>query len=399
MPSVTGKSSLFGDTKAIAKDLLEGCQGNFGKNALGFLCCDARVDGRQLNRLVSQALPFPVVGGTSLIMPLTQNPEELSATLILFEKEGLSVSVSLTDPLDEDNHAAQVKQLYEDCLAGLPEAPKLLLPYIPLVPGMTADLFVNALFHLAGNTPVFGGMTTNDLDAEPAFIFAGGEAYEDRMLLVGLSGPIEPAFAMDAQLTLVGEHAPRVEASALNVVERVDGMPFCDYLRSIGITPEDRINGIDALVQYGPLPAQLKNKLPDDFGVPEIRCISYTDVEKGVAAFSSEMPPGTRFNLGLILREDVKTSAKRSVDTLKKQMETGLEKGYEYSLLLAVPCVARYFAMVGGDNVETKLLLENLPKQLSVSAYYGFYEIAPVCDGQGVLHNRSNNASIVLCAL
>lgn len=399
MPAITNYSRNFGDNGAIVSDLLKGIE-NFGaENTIGFLVCDSRLDYSDLIEKIAQKVDFPVVGGTTMLMPLTENSDEISATFMAFEKAGLKYSISLSDPLVEDKRDEVMQRVYSSATEKLDGEPKLIMPYIPLIHGLATDRFISRLFELSGSVPVFGGVTTDDLDSTTAAVFMDGKAYSDRMVLLMLSGDIRPVFAMGSQLTVMAEYAPVVTESSENIVSRVDDMTFCDYMRSLGVAPEDRINGVDALVQYGPMPARLRYKLQDDDGVPEIRCISYTNVAEGSVAFSSDMPVGTRVNIGIIAKSDVEESARNCIDNLIEKSKAEIANGYEYTALFSVPCIARYFAMVGGENLESKLLKKAIPGDVAVSSYYGFCEIGPTYSKDGHTNNRSNNASIVMCGI
>jgi hypothetical protein len=371
------------------------------ENTIGFLMCDSRIDYASLIQTLMAALPFPVIGGTTLTMPLSSVGNELSAVLTIFEKEGLTWSIAVSDPFDKPRIPEHMKALYNSCISGLTGTPRLLIPFIPLIPGMTADVdaVISEIFSLAGNVPVFGGITTDDLDTTKAAVFAHGKAYSDRMALLALGGNISPVFGIGSRITAMSEYAPAVTESEGNIVRQVDGMPFCDYMKTIGIDPEERINGLDALVQYGPLPVQLKYKLADDDGVPEMRCISYTNTQDGSAVFSSTLPVGTRLNVGILTKDDVIESARECLRSVTEQMREREQAGQSYSMLLLVPCVARYFAMIGGQNLESLFLSQEVPHGLAMSSYYGFCEIAPSLGKNGEIHNRSYNASVVMCAL
>ena len=399
MATYTSYSTDFFQASAMANDLTAGIPKHLSANSIGFLICDSQVDYHELVRLLEDKIAIPVIGGTTFTDPLAGAKEERSATLTILDLEHLESSIQISEPLEQGLCNEQMKQLYDKCVGNLSTAPKLLMMYMPMIGGLTVDHFITRLISLAGDIPLFGGMNMNDLDSGQAAVFAGGKAYKDRMILIALGGDIRPVFGVGSQMTPMSEYAPAVTESDYNVVYRLDDMSFCDYMRSIGISPEDRRNGVDALVQYGPLPCQLRNKLAEDDGIAELRCISYTNVEAGSAAFSSSLPPGTRVNMGLIQKDDVAESFRACLDTLTQRMQKEEESGYQYSVLFTVPCVARYFAMLGGENLESRLLIDETPKNLAVSAFYGFLEVGPTLGKNGEVHNRSHNASIVMCAL
>ena len=271
---------------------------------------------------------------------------------------------------------------------------------LDIKPGISLrlDCFLSALFAEAGEIPVFGGVTTSDLVSTQAHVFAGHHAYKDRMVLLALGGDIQPVFAVGSQLTELTPYGPSVTEAEGRIVKKVDDMTFCEYMQRLGINPEDRVNGVDALVQYGPLPCRLYHKMDDDDGVPELRCISFTKLEDGSAAFSSRLPVGTRINMGTIQKSDVTESSERCLNEILTKMERWENDGYQYSVLFCVPCIARYFSMLGGENLERNLIRQNTPSRLMVNTFYGFCEIGPTENRQGY-HNRSHNASIVMCAI
>lgn len=398
MATYVGKSCNFDDVDIIVNDLLVNCRFNKTAGKPAFLVADSQINSPALVKALAQKTGFTVVGGTSFTYPMSENVNEVSAQLTVLDMDTLDYALGVSQPLKGPEMGAQIREVFEHCRATLKGEPKMWMLYLPFIPGFNIDAAVNAVFALAGETPVFGGVTTDDLDSTKAFVFAGDQAYTDRMVLLALGGDIKPVFAVGSQLTVMTEYGPAVTESCGNVVSRVDDMSFCDYMRSLGISPEDRVNGVDALVQYGPLPCRLRHKLVDDDGVPEIRCISCTNVNEGSAVFSSAMPVGTRVNMGVIQKNDVTESSSYCVNLLSKRMRREEELGYAYSVIFSVPCVARYFATLG-DAKFKKSLLAQIPDNLPFSMYYGFCEVGPTFSENGRLHNRSHNASVVMCAI
>jgi|GEM_PF-2910054 len=402
MRSSTYTSTSFIGPEAIAEDILSAMPPDEASDSrIGFLFCDSQVDYSAVVATLADRLDFPVVGGTVLGFPFAgSDGKEFSAALMVLRKEGLKVAVIVSDPLDQERHKEQMRAVFERCRDALGEAPKLVLPFFPLMPGMPTGLFINDIFDLAADIPTFGGTTTNDLISTRPAIFAGGAAYGDRMTLVMLGGPIRPVFATSNLVSPTVEYAPTVTRSVENEVYRVDGDSFCEYMRTIGISPEDRINGVDALMQYGPTPVIMHDPHSPETDVPEVRCISYTDIGKGSAMFSGPIPEGTRLRMSILRSGDVDDSARSCLEKLNSRMQKAEEKGYEYSALFCVSCVARYFVMAGGLNTERELLMRDSPKSLAPIGFYAFCEIGPVyTTGEDKQINRAHSASIAMCAL
>lgn len=399
MPALVRTSAHFDKPERIAEDLAFS-QESFTPT-LGFFFCDSQIPVEETLALVQSKTPCPVVGGTSLVLPFSEGNEEgdVAASLLLLHKEGMRFARAVSEPLDPARRKEQMSALVTACREEIGSAPALILLFLPLMPGLPMDGFVKEIFELAGPVPVFGGAVTNDLLSTRAAVFADGKVMDDRMVMLMLAG-IEPVFAVGASVTTMAEYAPTVTRSRGSTIFEVDGAPFCDYLRGLGIPPEDRLNGVDALMQYGPTPADvIRADRPED-GVPEIRCISYTNLEEGSAAFSGPMPEGTRLRMSVISRQDVEQSARHCIDTLKSRMRQKEAGGYRFDAVLSVSCIARYFSLIGCEHRERTILHEELPPGIALAGFYGFSEIGPTLaldDGRTL--NRSHSASVTMCAL
>ena len=399
MAVVQRTSHNFHDSHQVVADLLQDLPSSASApGSIALLTLDSQLNTPEILRLLGERVAVPIVGGTSFTYPLGKHSNDISAALSLVSIDKLEFSLAVSEPLDEKEHKAQIKAVYDACCTKLQGDPKLLMVLMPHIPGLDTDCFLNALFEVAGKVPVFGGVTTSDLVSTQAHVFAGHTAYTDRMLLLALGGNIKPVFAVGSQLTVLTQYGPTVTESDGRIVKKVDDMTFCEYMQRLGINPEDRVNGVDALVQYGPLPCRLRHKLEDDDGVPELRCISFTRLEEGSAAFSSRLPIGTKINMGTIQKNDVVESSEQCLNEILEKIELAENTDYQYSVLFSVPCIARYFAMLGGENLEGSLLTQKVPPQLAVSTFYGFCEIGPTQNKEGY-HNRSHNASVVMCAI
>lgn len=400
MPALLLTSANFDAPERIAEDLTLP-QGAFSPT-VGLFFCDSQAPAEEAIALVQKNTPCPIIGGTSLTLPFSEDREEedIAASLLLLQKENMRFARAVSEPLDPARHAEQMTALFTACRDDLGCAPALVLLFLPLMPGLPMDDFVRDVFDLAGPTPVFGGAVTNDLLSTTAAVFADGKAMRDRMVMAMFAGGIDPVFAVGASVTTMTDYAPTVTRSQGSTIFEVDGSPFCDYLRGLGIPPEDRINGVDALMQYGPTPADvIRPDRPDD-GVPEIRCISYTRVDEGSAVFSGPMPEGSRLKMSVISREDVEHSARHCMDVLKSRMRQKEAEGRCFDVVLCVSCIARYFALIGCEHCERTILHEERPAGPALAGFYGFSEIAPTLaldDGRPL--NRSHSASLIMCAL
>lgn len=401
MPAISYTSIHFDAPDAIIADLAANGAEDISENALGMLYCDSQVDCRAVLEGLEARLRFPVVGGSAMAFPYA-GPDggQLSAALLVMQNDALRFSVSVSETLRPEACREQMRDTYERGLAALGGPPKMVMPLFPLWPGLPTNVFIDEIFSLAGGLPVFGGVTTNDLINTEAAVFADGEVLTDRMALVMLGGDIHPVFATSNQISPMVEYAPVVTLSEGSEVLRVEEQSFCDYMRSIGIKPEQRVNGVDALMQYGPTPAIVMPPEHVETDAPQVRCISYTNLQRGSAVFSGRIPEGSRLRMGLLRKSDVTESTTACLDKLQARMAPAQERGYEYSALFCLSCVARYFALVGGPNFEHEILTNHpLSTHAAIGAYV-FCEVSPVYGGGGnALQNGMHSASIIMCAI
>lgn len=132
------------------------------------------------------------------------------------------------------------------------------------------------------------------------------------------------------------EYAPTVSQAEGNEVLRVDSSSFCDYMRDIGLNPEDRVSGVDALMQYGPTPVLVDTGEAGKTDVPEIRCISYTDLERGSGMFSAAVAEGAKIYMSILRQQDVIDSARECLSKLEERMTPARQEGYEYTAFFAL---------------------------------------------------------------
>lgn len=380
----------------LVRDLPE-----YPSGTLAVLLCDSQVDYGEVASMLKERTNLDIVGGTSLTFPVSdESAEDIGASLLVLDKEGMKFSIAVSEKLDEPKVKEQMKDVFRRCTDGLGEEPLMLFPLLPLIPGFPAGSFITELLEIAGETPVFGGTTTGDLISTKAAVFENGRTYTDRMILVALGGNIRPVFSACNIVSKMSNYAPTVTKSRGSTILQVDDMSFCDYMSSLGIAPEDRVNGVDALLQYGPIPVELDIPGKPDDGVPVVSCISYTKLDEGSATFSRPIPEGTRVGVSILTRDDVEASAAQCLSDLMKGVEEGRSQGFGYDALFCVSCIARYFILLGGENRERLLLSKELPDGLTASGFYGFSEIGPTTEKEsGRNINRVHSASIIMCAI
>ena len=393
MPALVRSTKSFNKVDKMTQDLLNELPVEYMSDSIGFLSCDPGAAYIELLERIQEKTPFAIVGGTSLASPLCPREEEVGATLTVFSSNRIRFAASLSSPLGGDC-AAQMKSLYEDCVAGLGTEPKLFFIIMPIVPDLAADRYLSELFALVGEIPVFGGMVSDDFDAQRSAVFFNESAYSDRIALIAFGGDVRPALGVGCSLTMLSEYAPTVTETDDHVIRRVDDMTFCDYLRKLGFDPDDPRIMSDWLLSIS-----VQGHFSDIDGIAECSVLVDIDPREGSGLASCRVPEGTRIGMGFLSKSDVLKSAEGCLDRVANEIDLVRNDGYEYEMAFCVSCVSRYYALVGNSNLEGNLLKSRLPSGIPMFGYYGFNEICPTRGKDGSLFNRPHGESLVVCVI
>ncbi len=351
---------------------------------------DTPFDG-MLSRIQGR-LPIRVIGGTSLGNPFAGNADEFISQLGVFDQPRCKVGIAISGSMDDFAGPEAMRRLFERCLQDLGCQPRLLFAILPIMPEHYADHIFNPLFALAGDTPVFGGMVSDESSLENYAVFLDGKTYRDRMVLVGFGGEVEPVFGLGCQVTTPHSFAPIVTTSRRNIVSHVDGISVPDYLRKI----EYDADHLREILKEMPMPVRVH--LPASSG-DEQKLVSLVGLlENGDAVLSGDVPAGSHLHLGLLTRQDVEESTVKAIRELLDAMREKEQNGYHFSTILAVSCVSRYYVMFASEWAEAKLLQAAVPPDVSALGSYVFGEICPRRTAAGALVNAKHSQSLGLCA-
>ena len=370
-------------------DLPQGVSGEHSAKALGLLSCAPDADYRGLLQALNSSLPIPVVGGTSLANPFEIDSDPFTTNLAFLNKKNIRHAISLSPPLTDGGKPHHVASMYADCLQKLGETPKLFLVFSPILPNLYLDNLTDELFRLAGGVPIFGGMVSDGPEGDSQAVFADGYYHRDRILLIGLAGDIQPVFGVDSHITGMSDYFPIVTAATGNAIERVDNMSFLSYLQKNGLDA-DSLEDFPLSVRRRP-PGMPKN------AIPLVDALVRIDHDTGAGILSSNVSKGDAISLVVLTKDNIVQSTTSAVEKLLAGMEAAAKTGYEFEMVFAVSCIARYYIMSGSEHVEAKILAEKLPDELSKFGFFAFRELCPTWDGEKFA-NQVFGVSLALCA-
>jgi hypothetical protein len=361
-------------------------EGKLLKNTVGLLTCYADFIESEAVKRICEALPFEVVGSTTLGNAVPRSSSTILLTLMLISSDDVYFSVGLTDPIPSED-PAPLRRAYETAAAKLAEKPVLMLSYAPLLMNVGGDFFANSFTEISGGVPNFGMLAVDhNSDYHESQIICNGEAYLDRYTFVLLSGNIHPRFITGSiSNEKVSREKGLVTAAQGNQLQTINGKPVVEYLQSIGITRNKDgtivgINSFPFIVDYND-------------GTTPIVLAMFANTPEGYAVCGGNIPVGAILSVGSINAEEVLTT---TAETLVSAI--GLE---EVRGILMFSCVGRYFSlgyqpMAEIEKVQELLKDTDIPYQFT----YSGGELCPVYSrekGISVTANRNHNDTFVGC--
>jgi hypothetical protein len=387
--ALTAHTAEIDDVEAAVAEIVDqlDLKDRLLKNSVGLLSCYAEFIDAGIVKALCSALPFEVVGTTTLATAARGSSEAILLSLMILTSDDVSFSTGLSAPiLSEDG--AILREAYEDAAARLAGKPALILSYAPLLLNVGGDFFVRALDEASGGVPNFGCIAIDHTEnyAESR-VLRNGEPYTDRYAFVLLSGDISPRFFMATiSSETIFKDKGVVTSSQGNQLRSVSGLPVLEYLQKIGLSkgPDGSIFGINTIpfvVDYG------------DGSTPVV-CVIFAFTPEGYAVCGGSIPEGAILSIGAINADEVVATTGKSYHEALT-----LEK---ISCMLIFSCVGRYFALgydPMGEAEVTHSLLDgtDIPYQFT----YSGGELCPVSarNARGSTVNRNHNDTCVICVL
>ena len=399
MRTITAVTWEIDDMDKAAEELL--CKArelDLGKASVGIVYCDVEADLESLGALLNERLGIEIIGvTTTTAIEKNEGFCDMNIVLTVITGDDVSFAVGETGPLTLDNYAAAIREAYNAAAAALScGSVKLVLALTPYIASLTSEHYVEALDAASGGVPVFGGVATDHWDLAYQKTFHNGSAFGEGLVFLLISGNVKPVFAMEHNFASTVEHKAIVTKSSGNMVERVDNIPFIEYLATFGPVPNEE----SVIFHYQATPFSVE--LPDyiEGEMPVIRALSTLDHEKSAGGFLSKIPVGSKMSMNVLQKNNLETSCRNTLSMVLEKMEANAD--YNYSLILVTTCNARYLVMGDAKRMESEILTEMLSGRDDINAmgFYAFGEFCPTSileDGNAV--NRFHNFSVTVCAI
>jgi hypothetical protein len=241
---------------------------------------------------------------------------------------------------------------------------------------------LDALDEETGGIPLFGTVKAGfRSDFSDGRVIAEGRSLQAGLAVVFIAGNVTPKYYLHSIANKnVRPQKAIVTKSEGYFVKTVNGMPYFDYLRSVGFD-------LKSAADWSNLPVLFDLK----DSAQTIALGIYGVTEDGGVQFARKIPEGTTFSVGVVDPESI-----RATD---EAMIRDLLAGDAPNALFIAPCITRYFMLAPNSDAEAEALVSAIGDKTPYALFYSGGEICPITENEGALSNQLHNYSIIALAL
>jgi hypothetical protein len=378
------------DVDVAVAEIEEGLKDfSLSENTIGIIMCDPEYVESGVYAAICEALSFPLMGATTTTQAVCGEADILILTILVMTSDDVFFEAAMTDEIKPGNDIlTPTRAVFEATRDKLPSEPKLIILFPPMLAETAGDAYVEAFDELCPGVPQFGMPAISDSIAfDNCSTLCNGEASLTRMSFLLLAGNVNPRFLIstvndDDKTPFGGE----ITKSKENIVYEINGVPTYEYLESIGLAKDGKL---DEGLQFVPILIDFKKR--DDYdGIPVIHAIVYLD-KNGDAVCRGYMYQNSVFTIINPTRDTVLQS---SVDLIQKVKETD-----DRQVTLVFSCIVRRMTFGADPLTEAIMARDELPCEYPFMFAYAGGEICPTSVRDGKAVNRFHNFSIIACIL
>jgi hypothetical protein len=355
---------------------------DLGAYSVGILSCHHDFIETGVVRELAEKLPFDLVGMTSLAGTEKNGLGEFGLFLTILTSDDARFETVSTAPLSKAD--------YRDCLIQAyrqkSDDPALIITYIPYFSHTSGVEVIKTLDKASGGIPIWGSVATGSgMGVQGGLTIHNKETSADSVVMLFFYGNVKPEFVNTALPDRnIREKRIKVTDSEGCVLKKVDGIPFVDYVRSLGIVLQEANLVSTPVLIY----RDSANK------TTPVAAGMYTLCEDGSVLCGSEVPEGASVSIGLIDRDGILETTAESIEKIKQIIHS-----QNKSCVLMISCITRYFMLAPNKEEEMRLTADAfmmnafLPEQPNppFMLTYSGGEVCPVMETDGAYHNRFHN--------
>jgi hypothetical protein len=359
---------------------------NLEKNALGFsvgfLTCSYDFVESGIVKAICDALPFDVVGCTTLTNANNDETGTMLLCLTVLTADDCRFVTAKANCFEE-NFAESVNVSARKAMSALEQPVKLALAFLPMF-GPGGEIILATLDKALGGAPIFGTVACDSDTAaySNTFVIHNGEYFKDSLSFLLVSGNVNPRFVV----TSTSEQNLRKQQAVITssegcLLKKVNNITVKDYFESIGLATGKGVEGLSSVpfvVDYGA-------------GTQLVARAIYGLNEEGAAICGGLMPEGGTLYIGRMDVEDILLTARTSLNSL---LESNNLNG-----IIMFPCLGRNMILVMDPLEEADVVKNTIGDRLPWHLAYSGGECCPVYTKDGLIVNRFHNFTFIACAI
>ena len=356
---------------------------NLLTNSVGILSCYCEFIDTGVVSALASALPFDIVGCTTLGNGTETGSGVMSLCLSVLTSDDVRFTTYMSAPLTSDFDTSKniISEAYKKAKDSLDGEPKLLIPFLPLLDDLGGDIMLGMLDSASGRIPTFGTLACDQYsDYHATRTICNQKSSKDCISFLLMSGEINPRFliATISEDNIQSQKAVITDSQG-SLLKSVNDVTAANYLKSVGLDTKDGIEGLSAV------PFLINH---NDGTKPSARVI-YMVTEEGYAVAGGAMPIGGTLAVGTLESSDIlKTTKKLIEDILKIEAK---------SCMLMFPCLSRSL-ILGSDMLGELNLIKNcISGKIPYHVCYSGGEYCPVYKSDNTTKNRFHNFSVIAC--
>jgi hypothetical protein len=365
------------------------------KNSVGIIACYNEYIDTGVVKAVCAALPFDVVGCTTLGNAARGECGLELLSVSVLTSDDVSFAAVYSGKLGPENLEKPIADAYEAACEG--KKPDFILSYLPIMNAIGGSALYNAVNSICAGIPLFGAIACDhSLDFSASYVICNGDAAQDRMALILMFGPVNPRFFVTS---LPGRDIQKqrglITESEGVILKRINNMPVLDYLTGLGLTR----GGIAAM---GTIPLIVNY----NDGAKPVALGMYSINAEGYAVCGGEVPVNATVAIGTMTYSGIMETAGA---TILKALELKGING-----ILMYPCLTRNLLLGANSDDEMKrigAMIGSVGSGIPYQICYAAGEICPLPgtlagaegrgsppDGDEKLVNHFHNYTFTLCA-
>jgi hypothetical protein len=384
MRMITARTSEVDDIEAAVEELSE--QINLSslntEHCGGMFFCHKDLVDSGVAAAVCKAMPFPVIGMTSMATADEHGYSQYDLCLTVLEDDSLTFFAGMTNSIEKDNYASEIGNLFSSMRSQSGVDPALIFTFVPYLNDVSGADLVSSMDDACHGIPMWGSITnTIDFNYREVSTICGDRVLRQGLAMLFVCGDIKPKFVV---CSLPDKHIHSIRATITKsdgcIIKEVNEKPLMDYLADIGLyVSQENINTCPLMIYYD------GEENPVALGM-------FTVYDDGSAMSGGLMPVGTRISVGSITSDTIVQSAEEGLEAIKSYTDR--------RATLLLPCVTRFIMLSPDNESELNMICSelNADEKPFMMGYSGG-EICPMRGSDGKLRNRFHNYTFCACIL